>query len=108
VDAAELQEGERSLAAEYGAEAPPSCPDEQDLRSNDLRDIEHWARVYTELEDFGHTLRDIASRASPDQRRAMTLQAKIQELHRAFWTDRLTRARMNHQSDDAQPSRIET
>lgn len=97
-----LRHTEHLLALEYGAEAPPKRLAEEDLECDSVADVEHWVKVYTELVDFTRSLLDAASaggsgargpvsRRGPDDLRALTLQARVQELHLGYWTERLSR-----------------
>ena len=103
MDPLELREMERLLATEYGVEHTPNSPDSDDLESDDVEDAEHWVQVFTELMEFGHTMRETASEAPLDQRCALALQAKLHELHLAYWASRLDRARATRHSKGHQP-----
>lgn len=101
MDPAELlREQEGRLVAEYRASHPPRAFDGEDLQSEDLATAEHWVGVYTELVDFVHSLPSL-SPGDPDQSPvgtprippAIDLQARVLELHLAYWTDRLRRLR---------------
>lgn len=100
-----LRDQERLLAMEYGATHTPHPLGGEDLDCEDPRDASHWVRVYSELVEFMEGLleeqraRAIDDPADPalqaDQlpaaMRAMTLQARVLELHLAYWTQRLAR-----------------
>lgn len=90
-----LRERERQLIAEYPASHPPQAFDGEDLQCEDSATVEHWVGVYTELVDFVHSLVKPSSPDHPPQAppapRAIELQARILELHLAYWTDRLNR-----------------
>lgn len=103
-----LRQKERLLALEYGAEEPPRRLAEEDLECDDRADVEHWVKVYTELVDFTRSLLDVASSPGasdagspvsgrgPNDLRSLMLQARVQELHLRYWTDRL-----NHLGQEA-------
>lgn len=105
-----LQQTERLLALQYGADGPPKRLDDEDLQCDDMADVEHWVRVYTELVDFTRSLLDAASSPgasgaggriqgrSPSELRALMLQARVQELHLTYWTERLKHL---HQESDS-------
>lgn len=97
-----LRDQERLLAREYGASHAPHPLGGEDLECDDPRDARHWVRVYTELVEFVHGLiEEQSSRRIDDPNlnpgrlpaamRAMTLQARVLELHLAYWTERLRR-----------------
>lgn len=108
---ATLRETERLLAVEYGAERLPKLLDAWDLECEDLADVEHWVKVYTELADFTRGLLETCSSSGPpaagspvsDQApsdpRALMLQARLQELHLSYWVERLHRLRTESGSD---------
>ena len=86
---------------EYGASRPPSSLGGEDLECDDPRDARHWIGVYTELLGFVHELmQHQSSERGESEMRAMTLQARVIELHLAFWTDRLRRLDKLDQGDD--------
>lgn len=103
-----LRQTEYVLALQYGAEGPPKRLAGEDLECDDRADVEHWVKVYTELVDFTRSLLDVASSPGasdagnpasgrgPSDRRALKLQARVQELHLRYWTDRL-----NHLGQEA-------
>lgn len=97
-----LRDQERLLASEYGASRPPHALGGEDLECDDPRDARHWVAVYSELVTFAHGLIEehspgwLADRSCdplrlPESVRAMTLHARVLELHLAYWTDRLRR-----------------
>lgn len=106
-----LRQAERQLAAQYGAEGPPKPIDAEDLECDDLADVEHWVEVYAELVAFTRGLLEEGSStgASPAggsagdhtrcDRKALALQAHIQELHLNYWIDRLNRLRTESGSE---------
>lgn len=99
-----LRNQELRLAREYGASQPPRpLLGGEDLECDDPRDARHWVRVYTELAQFMHALIEEQSpgllddptpepRSLPAGVRAMTLQARVLELHLSYWTERLRRS----------------
>lgn len=108
---ATLRETERLLALEYGAEELPKLLDAEELECDDLADVEHWVKVYTELADFTRGLLETcsssgapvagspASDEAPSDPRALMLQARLQELHLRYWVERLDRLRTESGSD---------
>lgn len=105
LDAAKvLRDQERDLAMEYGASRPPHpLLGGEDLECDDPRDARHWIGVYTELVQFMRALIEEQSSGSLDDPtleprrlpagvRAMTLQARVLELHLSYWTERLRRS----------------
>lgn len=91
-----LRERERRLVAEYPASHPPKAFDGEDLKSEDPRTVEHWVAVYSELVDFVHSIVGpgchegpaAASGGTPDSLPAIELEARVLELHLAYWNDR--------------------
>lgn len=98
MDATELRKREHVLATEYDVAHLPPSPDDEDLRVGDVGHADNWMQVYAELVDFDHSLHEPASEGSPEQQRAIALQAKVHELHLAFWTERSIRSRINSSS----------
>ena len=75
----------------------------EDIQSEDAADAEHWVSVYAELVDFSRTVAERSDEMQsqggtsglaqdPNQAR-LTLQSKVQELHLAYWVERLNRLR---------------
>lgn len=98
-----VRERERLLAIQYGAEEMPKRLVGEDLECDDPADVEHWVEIYTELVGFTHSLLEAATQEgsvfgdcvsdrAPDLR-ALTLRARVQELHLNYWLERLNRIR---------------
>lgn len=109
-----LRHRERLLAVQYGAEYPPKGPDGEDLECDDVADVEHWVKVYTELVDFTRGLLADASPPAPAEghpargeagshMRALTLLARVQELHLIYWVSRLDQLRSEAGCDASSP-----
>lgn len=109
----ELDEGERLPAFDYGLPDLPDALDGEDLQSLDPADVEHWVSVYTQLVAFTRSVLAPATEGRPEGRagggpedaapaseeeafesQLMVYRAMVQELHLAYWSDRLSRLRM--------------
>lgn len=97
-----LPEKEPPLVVRYGVDHCPIRFDGEDLECEDLVEVRHWVAVYTELLEFTRSVLvasapeasvggDLASDPASAGRRALMLQAQVQELHLRHWTGRLQR-----------------